>query len=80
MTFDLDANLYVTVRYQSLFRMGQMDESLPHFYRALAILGAEQPTHDWMLPLLLPSHLTQQWKHLQWPAKYLGRTTWVNYI
>ncbi|XP_071485807.1 adenylate cyclase type 10-like [Diadema antillarum] len=67
---------------QAMFRMGRVDESMPHFHRALIILGNVQPASRSSTVFKLMAEAFCQFFHVAFPRRCRGNTScddWTRY-
>ncbi|XP_063957938.1 adenylate cyclase type 10-like [Lytechinus pictus] len=64
---------------QTMFRMGRVEESIPHFYRALTVLQNEQPRSRTGVWASVIRAGFKQFMHLSFPTRLHGRISSSNW-
>ncbi|XP_078675268.1 adenylate cyclase type 10-like isoform X2 [Branchiostoma floridae x Branchiostoma belcheri] len=69
------AAVSVNNNMEAYFQMDRFEDSMPHFHRALKILGNPQPTSEAGVSLRLLRSGFRQLLHVMWPAQFVGKAT-----
>ena len=57
--------------------MGQADDSMPHFKKAMDLLGNPQPQSKLAIKWCIQRGKFTQWKHIHFPCVNIGRAKYV---
>ncbi len=62
---------------QTLYHLGQVKESVPHFHKALAVLRNKQPSSKAVIKIYTMKETLTQWRHLRSPTHFHGNARQV---
>lgn len=62
---------------QALLQCGEVEESIPHFQRALRLLNAKLPNSKPRALVEITSQALRQWLHIKFPSRFIGRQRYM---
>ena len=63
----------MSIVMQALLQCGEVEESIPHFHRALRLLNTSLPSSMPRVLIGITSQIIRQWLHVKFPRRFMGR-------